>query len=193
VARTCQSASLTLQGLDFVTSSVDRRKMTPLRSNATGDTRPHYAAYIADRPDAPRPIQGEPGKVIWFGKPLYIGDDTQVSRFFWLLAERPGRWHHIAEVQESVFGIRTDASFGMAPGEIKKADLRLRKVASRLRDAFREHRMSDHAKIIRDLDDHSVPGYELILRQHQGYQCISRLADTDLIGELERRGYRVTS
>jgi hypothetical protein len=51
-------------------------------------------------------------RVAWcVGKRIYLGDDSQISRLFWLLARTVGRACTLAEVQRAVDGLATKALY----------------------------------------------------------------------------------
>lgn len=98
------------------------------------------------------------------GKRLYLGNDTQISRLFGLLANPIGRVREYDEVQKAVDGVLTDCSVGSSPDETRKAQIRSRKAFWRLRDRIRKCGAGDHILIHRtDLEG----GAELtMIRRH---------------------------
>jgi hypothetical protein len=100
--------------------------------------------------------------VNWFGKRIYLGHDTQISRLFWLLAESPGVPQHLSQVQRAVDGMETDRD---AQGEdaFGKAMNRVRKAISKLRDRLREHELDDHVMIVKD-GPADWPSYTMLAR-----------------------------
>lgn len=84
------------------------------------------------------------GRVVnWFGKRLYLGHDTQISRLFWLLARRPGVAHDLGQVQRAVDGMETSRD-DADPAAYRKAMYRVRKAISKLRDRLREDGLDTH-------------------------------------------------
>lgn len=102
------------------------------------------------------------GVVHWFGKRLYLGHDTQVSRLFWLLAEKPGVSHTLGEVQRAVDGMETYRD-QHGEDEYQKAMDRLAKALSKLRAQLREHGLEDHVVILKE-GPRAEPSYVLVLR-----------------------------
>jgi len=119
------------------------------KSTAYGDSRPYLRTNVGVMPGLPQHDEMEPGVVWWCGKRLYLGHKkTQLRRLFYLLADRPGRWRPVSEIQEFVFRIRTDASLGLPDDEIKRAHQKLRKLVSRLKRRMQEWGLDDHAIIV---------------------------------------------
>ncbi len=100
--------------------------------------------------------------VNWFGKRLYLGHDTQVSRLFWLLAEKPGVPHDLWAVQRAVDGMETDRH---EQGEeaFRKSMNRIAKALAKLRKHLRENDLDDHVIIIKE-GPSDWPSYTLIAR-----------------------------
>lgn len=84
-----------------------------------------------------------------FSDEPYLGDDTQVSRLFWLLASPVGRACTLAEVQRAVDGLETARDMDLTGEEYKKASQRVRKAISKLRAAIEEGDATDHLLIVR--------------------------------------------
>jgi len=104
----------------------------------------------------------EAGVVHWFGKRLYLGDDTQISRLFWLLAEKPGVSHALGKVQRAVDGMETDRDeHGKDPFD--KSMKRIAKALSKLRKHLRENDLDDHVIIIKE-GPRDEPSYTLVSR-----------------------------
>jgi hypothetical protein len=103
-------------------------------------------------------------RIAWcMGKRIYLGDDTQVSRLFWLLASPVGRACTLAEVQRAVDGLETDRDMDPTGEDYKKASQRVRKAISKLRAAIEEGDAADHLLIVRG-GNQKDPEYMLVLR-----------------------------
>lgn len=100
-----------------------------------------------DQAGAPEPDPYDTRKAVWFGKRIYLGNDGQVSRLFWLLAKPVGAAHSALEVQRAVDGVDVDRD--SSPQEAKKAEQRMRKAFSKLRAALEEAGLDDHVVIVR--------------------------------------------
>jgi hypothetical protein len=102
--------------------------------------------------DGRRPQRDEydPRIAWWFGKRIYLGNDTQVSRLFWLLADPPGRAYCISQVQKAIDGYQVDESLGSTIDDVRKAEQRVRKVTSRLRKEMQRENMDDHIVLARN-------------------------------------------
>jgi len=100
--------------------------------------------------------------VNWFGKRLYLGRDTQVSRLFWLLAKKLGVPHDLGKVQRAVDGMETGRD---EQGEeaFQKAMVRVRKAVSKLRSRLREHELDTHVMILKE-GPNDWPSYTMIGR-----------------------------
>ena len=83
---------------------------------------------------------------------IYLGDDSQISRLFWLLASPVGRACSLAEVQRAVDGLETTRDMDPTGEEYKKASQRLRKAISKLRAAIDEGGAADQFLIVRGGD-----------------------------------------
>jgi hypothetical protein len=86
-------------------------------------------------------------KAVWAGKHIYLGDDSQVSRLFWLLAKPVGVARSLGEVQRAVDGMETDRD--QPSDDVRKAGQRVRKAVSKLRKALREEDVDRHVVITR--------------------------------------------
>jgi len=113
------------------------------------------------QPGGPEPDPHDTRKAIWVGKRIYLGDDTQVSRLFWLLAQPVGVARTLGEVQRAVDGMETDRD--SRPDEVKKAAQRVRKAMSRLRAALREAELDRHVIIVPG-GPREVPEYTMVWR-----------------------------
>lgn len=113
-------------------------------------------------PDA-EPDRLEPGCARYFGRRIYLGVDTQISRLFWLLCTPIGRACTLQEVQRAVDGMETRAELGNSEREVKQASQRLRKAFERLRKRFRESGL-DHHLLVLSAGTKICPEYTLIQR-----------------------------
>ncbi|MBD3291351.1 MAG: hypothetical protein GF393_00395 [Armatimonadia bacterium] len=112
----------------------------------------------------PEPDPYDDRKVVWFGKRVFLGGDTQIRRLFWLLARPVGSAHRQGEVQRAVDGMETDRADD--PEEAKRADQRVRKAVSKLRDRLREAQLDTHVLIVRG-GPQDAPEYSMVLRFHR--------------------------
>jgi hypothetical protein len=88
-------------------------------------------------------------RIAWcMGTRIYLGNDTQVSRLFWLLASPVGRACSLGQVQRAVDDMETNADLGASAAEVQKAGQRVRKVMSKLRQALRERGADAHLLIV---------------------------------------------
>ena len=122
------------------------------------------AAPELDHAGDPEPDPHDTRKAVWFGKRIYLGNDSQVSRLFWLLAKPVGAAHSAREVQRAVDGMNADRD--RTQQDARKAEQRMRKAFSKLRAALEEAGLDDHVVI--------VPGgprgdreYSMVLRFHR--------------------------
>lgn len=99
--------------------------------------------------------------VWWAGKRIYLGNDTQMSRLFWLLAKPVGRAAMLAEVQRAIDGMETTQD--MRPDEVRKADQRVWKVISKLRAELVKAGLDDHVLIARG-GTQADPEYSMVWR-----------------------------
>lgn len=110
----------------------------------------------------PEPDPHDPTVALWGGKRIYLGNDTQVSRLFWLLAKPVGFPRQFFEVQQAIdcWDARP-----CSDAEIQKARLRVRKAASKLRDVLREAGLEQHVIIHRGgPGSHEDAEYSMIWR-----------------------------
>lgn len=98
----------------------------------------------------------------WFGKRVYLGRDTQVSRLFWLLAKRLGVPHDLGQVQRAVDGMETNPD-DQGEQQFLKSMNRVRKAVSKLRDRLREHELDTHVMIVKE-GPNERPSYTMIRR-----------------------------
>lgn len=102
--------------------------------------------------------------IAWcMGKRIYIGDDTQVSRLFWLLASPVGRARTLAEVQRAVDLQESSCMVGTEECEIRKSHQRVRKAISKLRAALLEASVDDHLLVTRSGSSED-PEYTMLAR-----------------------------
>lgn len=102
--------------------------------------------------------------IAWcMGKRIYLGNDTQVSRLFWLLASPVGRARTLAEVQRAVDLQESSLEVGTEKGEIRKSHQRVRKAISKLRAALLEASVDDHLLVMRSGSSED-PEYTMLAR-----------------------------
>jgi hypothetical protein len=102
--------------------------------------------------------------IAWcIGKRVYLGNDTQVSRLFWLLASPVGRAHSLAEVQRAVDLQESSRNIGTEEAEIRKSHQRVRKAISKLRAALLEASVDDHLLVTRSGSSED-PEYTMLAR-----------------------------
>lgn len=103
-------------------------------------------------------------RLAWcMGRRIYVGNDTQISRLFWLLASPVGRACSLGEVQRAVDGMETNADMGVSDAELRKAGQRVRKVIAKLRQALREGEADAHLLIVRG-GSAKNPEYTMVFR-----------------------------
>jgi hypothetical protein len=103
-------------------------------------------------------------RIAWcMGKRIYLGNDTQISRLFWLLASPVGRACSLGEVQRAVDGMETTPDLGVSDAELRKAGQRVRKVIAKLRQALREGEADAHLLIVRG-GSAKDPEYTMVFR-----------------------------
>ncbi len=112
----------------------------------------------------PEPDPLDTRRAMWVGKPIYLGEDTQVSRLFWLLAKPVGVARTLGEVQRAVDGMETDRD--CEADEVKRAGQRVRKAISKLRRTLRESGMDDHVLIVTG-GTQAEPEYTMIWRYNR--------------------------
>ncbi len=102
--------------------------------------------------------------IAWcMGKRIYLGNDTQVSRLFWLLASTVGRACSLAEVQRAVDPHESSPEIGTEDAGIRKSHQRVRKAISKLRATLVEAEADDHLVIIRGGSQNALE-YTMLLR-----------------------------
>jgi len=99
-----------------------------------------------DHAGEPKPDPYDTRKAVWFGKRIYLGNDSQVSRLFWLLAKPVGAAHSALEIQRAVDGVEVDLN--RSPQAAREAEQRMRKAFSKLRAALEEAGLDDHVVIV---------------------------------------------
>ena len=97
------------------------------------------------------------------GKRIYLGNDTQVSRLFWLLVSTVRRACSLAEVQRAVDLHESSPDVGTEDAEIRKSHQRVHKAISKLRAALLEASIDDHLLVTlsRSSED---PEYTMLAR-----------------------------
>jgi len=83
----------------------------------------------------------------WMGKRIYLGDDTQISRLFWLLASPLGQRRAMAEVQRAIDHMETSDFVNSSAEDIRKSQQRVRKAISILRQRLVESELDKHVLI----------------------------------------------
>lgn len=104
-------------------------------------------AAAEDAPGGPEPDPHDTRMALWYGKRIYLGNDTQVSRLFWLLARPVGAARRCGEVQRAVDGVEPDLD--RSAHAAKKAEQRMRKAISKLRTALEAAQLHHHVVIVR--------------------------------------------
>ncbi len=103
-------------------------------------------------------------RIAWcVGKRIYLGDDTQVSRLFWLLASPLGRACSLGEVQRAVNHEESSREMNISEEQIRKANQSVRKAISKLRARLIEACADDHLFINRG-GSQKHPEYTMVLR-----------------------------
>ena len=101
-------------------------------------------------------------RIVWcVGKRVYLGNDTQISRLFWLLASPVGRACSLGEVQRALVEVETDREVNA--NEFRMVSQRVRKALSKLRQALREGGADHHILVVRGGDAEN-PEYTMVLR-----------------------------
>ena len=91
----------------------------------------------------------EPGVVYWGDcKPIPLGEVTYLRKLFHILADQPGRWHPVSEIEDFVFGTNCDTSVGVSEAEMSKTQQKLRRLMSRLNEQMRKSGLNDEAIIV---------------------------------------------
>ena len=144
-----------------VRARIARRAAPNETRPAEAQTKPDAAAQADREGDGPGPDPHDTRKAVWLGKRIYLGDDTGVSRLFWLLARPVGAARSLNELQRAVDGMETDRDCD--PDEVRKAGQRVRKVISKLRAALREAELDDHVLIVRG-GAQAEPEYTMVWR-----------------------------
>jgi hypothetical protein len=148
-------------------AEAQRERITPvlsdIASTSTNPPAPATKPEDDETAEAGRPVVDphDTRKAVWAGKRIYLGNDTQISRLFWLLAKPVGRAASLAEVQRVVDGMETDRDG--RPDDVRKADQRVWKVISKLRAALLEAGLDDHVLIARG-GTQADPEYSMVWR-----------------------------
>lgn len=125
-----------------------------------------------DREDRPslkedRQENGEPlGVVYWGDKSIELGEITYLRKLFHYLADQPGRFRPVSEIEGFVFGTNCDTSTGVSEDEMSKTQQKLRRLISRLEERLREAGLGDEAIIVPHRYS-ARPGYFLLLLPDQ--------------------------
>lgn len=145
----------TLAALHRFRSRIEVARAVPA-ARASGVETPEAAAILAetdvaatpefDHAGDPEPDPYDTRKAVWFGKRIYLGNDSQVSRLFWLMAKPVGAARSAREVQRAVDG--GDSGCDRSPHEARKAAQRMRKAFSKLRAALEEAGLDHHVVIV---------------------------------------------
>jgi hypothetical protein len=96
-------------------------------------------------------------------KRIYLGNDTEVSRLFGLLASPVGRACSLAEVQRAVDLQESSRDVGSEEPEIQKSHQRIRKAISKVRAALHEAAVDDQLLVTRS-GSQTNPEYSMLLR-----------------------------
>ena len=141
----------------------EKTKAASIAPTSTQSTTPAAVPETGELPDAGGPTEDphDTRKAVWAGKRIYLGNDTQVSRLFWLLAKPVGRAATLAEVQRAVDCMETDRESD--PEEVKKAGQRIRKAISELRAALHEAELDAHVVIVKG-GSRAAPEYTMVWR-----------------------------
>lgn len=165
---TIQSGKLTAREIHACALAwADRQKIkAKLAASAHGQTpapAPGAKVEAEDTGDVGGPTEDPHDNRVawWVGKRIYLGNDTEVSRLFWLLAKPVGRAANLAQVQRAIDGMETDRDG--RPDDVRKAAQRVRKVISKLRAALREAGLDDHVLIVKD-GPRADPQYSMVWR-----------------------------
>lgn len=120
----------------------------PRKRGAQGDRRPYPTTNVPsqDGSDGPQKDSTDSRIAWWFGKRIYLGNNTQIGNLFWLLAKTPGSAHLRDELQTVIDGFTSDPNM-VSAAEVRKSEQRIRQVVSRLRAALRESGLNDHVAI----------------------------------------------
>jgi hypothetical protein len=114
-----------------------------------------------------RQEHGEPlGVVYWGDRSIRLGENTCLRKLFHYLADQPGRFRAVSEIERFVFGTNCDTSTGVSEEEMNKTQQKLRRLISRLNDRMQEAGLGEEAIIV----PHSYqyrPGYFLLLLPEQ--------------------------
>ncbi len=145
---------------ELLRAKIARGETSP--QNATNPKLLHPAVRSSEDASILRD-ENDPAIAWCIGKRVYLGNDTQVSRLFWLLASPVGRARSIAEVQQAVDLHESSLNVGTEEAEIQKSHQRIRKAISKLRAALLEASIDDHLLITRS-GSQKDPEYSMLLR-----------------------------
>jgi hypothetical protein len=109
----------------------------------------------------PEPDAQDSRCAMWFGKRIYLGHESQVSRVFWLLALNIGNAIRQAEIELVIDGFSSDPDY-VPPVDVKKANQRRRKAFSNLRARLVESGLDDHVLIVKG-GTQDYPEYTMVL------------------------------
>jgi hypothetical protein len=132
-------------------------------SQTVTDRRHHHPAVRSAEEASILRDENDPCIAWCMGKRIYLGDDTQVSRLFWLLASPVGRARTLAEVQRAVDLQESSRNIGTEEAEIRKSHQRVRKAISKLRAALLEASVDDHLLVTRSGSSED-PEYTMLAR-----------------------------
>ena len=145
---------------ELIRAKIARGETSP--QNTTNPKQIHPAVRSSEEASILRD-ENDPTIAWCIGKRIYLGNDTQVSRLFWLLASPVGRAHDLAEVQRAVDLQESSRDVGTKEAEIQKSHQRIRKAISKLRAALHEADVDDHLVIIRG-GSQNDPEYTMLFR-----------------------------
>ena len=133
-------------------------------SSQTVTNRRHHHPAVRSAEEASILCDENDPCIAWcMGKRIYLGDDTQVSRLFWLLASPIGRARTLAEAQRAVDLQESSLEVGTEECEIRKLHQRVRKAISKLRAALVEASVDDHLLVTRSGSSED-PEYTMLAR-----------------------------
>ncbi len=80
----------------------------------------------------------QPGVVYWGHKSIYLGEITRLRKLFHCLADQPGHWRSIFDIEEAVVGTCSDANCEVPEADVKKMQQKIRGLISRLQRGMRK-------------------------------------------------------
>jgi hypothetical protein len=109
-----------------------------------------------------------PSGVVFWGDSAQIrlGEVSYLRKLFHFLADRPGRFRPVSEIEGFVFGTNCDTSTGVSEAEMSKTQQKIRRLISRLTERMRDSGLEDEAIIVPHHYCHQ-PGYILLLIPEQ--------------------------